>query len=100
MEKNLLGNIYGSRLSKNGKWLNLIITTEINGEKGFITCPVRISKDDDEDTGKKPYAIIEMACDVTGRHYPVGKAIISNLPLYEDRKPDKEEKGDPNEFPF
>lgn len=82
-KKNTLGNIYGTRLSRNGKWLNLIITAEVNGEKVFITCPVRL-----EDDFKHPYAC-EEAFD--------GKMAIHNLPLYADKKP--QEAGD-GEIPF
>lgn len=99
-KKNTLGNIYGSRLSRNGKWLNLIITAEVNGEKVFITCPVRISKDTDEDMGKKPYGVIEMSCDAAGNHYPVGKAFIAGIPFYEDRKPTEAKAVEDSDLPF
>lgn len=91
--KNELGNIYGSRISKNGNWLNLIIVTTIKGEVTYITCPVKIAKDYDEEGGKKPFARVEMACDHTGKHY-ADKAIIANLPVYEDRKEAEQPKVD------
>lgn len=100
-KKNELGNIYGSRISKNGNWLNLLIVTHVGGQEVRITCPVRISKDEDEDKGKKPYAIIEMACDAAGNHYPVGKAMIANLPLYEDKKPtEAQAAAEDSDLPF
>lgn len=81
--KNELGNIYGSRVSKNGNWLNLLIITTHNGEKIKITCPVRIAYDEN-----KPHA------NVDGNH-----AIIENIPVYEDASPSKrEDTGD--ELPF
>ena len=83
-KKNPLGNIYGSRLSKNGKWLNLTITAEINGEKVFITCPVHIA---DGHLQNKAYAVIVE-----------GKATIADIPVYEDSKPKPEETDD--ECPF
>lgn len=91
--KNELGNIYGSRISKNGNWLNLIIVTTIKGEVTYITCPVRITKDYDEQGGKKPYAKLETARDATGLGY-IEKAVIANLPVYEDRKEAEQPKVD------
>lgn len=82
-KKNELGNIYGSRVSKNGKWLNLLIVSNINGQEVRITCPVRL--EDNAVTGK-PYARVEMACTSSGVHY-ADKAVIADLPIYEDRKP-------------
>lgn len=89
-KKNELGNIYGTRISKNGNWLNLLIVTHINGQEVRITCPVRILKDMDE-APKKPHAIIEMECDVNGIHHPNGNAMILGLPVYEDKKPTEEQ---------
>lgn len=81
--KNELGNIYGSRVSKNGNWLNILIITTHNGEKIKITCPVRIAYDE-----RKPHANVE------GSH-----AIIKNIPVYEDVSSSKrEDTGD--ELPF
>ena len=40
--KYVMGNIYGSRVSKNGKWLNVIITTTINGQIYRVSAPVRL----------------------------------------------------------
>ena len=85
-KKNELGNIYGSRVSKNGNWLNLLIVTHVGGQELRITCPVRISKDEDDAGGKKPYARLEKACTAEGVEY-INKAVIANLPVYEDRKP-------------
>lgn len=81
--KNELGNIYGSRISKNGNWLNLIIVTTIKGEVTYITCPVRLRDDE-----KHPYAFVEL--DYEGA--PRGK--ICRLPVYEDRKEAEQPKVD------
>lgn len=89
--KNELGHIYGSRISKNGKWLNLTIAAEINGEKHFITCSVKIKEDYDDIVGTdKPYARLEMLHDSEGNP-TIDKAFIGNLPVYEDSKPKQEE---------
>lgn len=82
--KNELGHVYGSRISKNGNWLNLTICTIINGVNYRITCPVRLEND-----GKKPFAEINE-----------NKASILNIPLYEDAKPKKEESADPFDLPI
>lgn len=92
-----MGNLYGSRISKNGKWLNLQVKTKIGEKEYLVTCPVHISEDEDEDTGKKPYAVIEKACDVNGNHYPVGKALIAGIPIYENAKSNAEEPIKPSE---
>ena len=81
--KNELGNIYGSRVSKNGNWLNLLIITAHNGEKIKITCPVRIAYEEN-----KPHA------NVDGNH-----AIIENIPVYEDVSTSKREDTS-DELPF
>ena len=81
--KNELGNIYGSRVSKNGNWLNLLIITTHNGEKIKITCPVRLAFDEN-----KPHAIVD------GNH-----AIIENIPVYEDVSSSKREDTS-DELPF
>lgn len=100
-KKNELGNIYGSRISKNGNWLNLLIVTNINGQEVRITCPVRILKDMDEDTGKKPHAIVETGCDSKGGRYSFGKALIANVPIYEDKKPTEEQaNAEDSDLPF
>ena len=89
--KNELGHIYGSRVSRNGKWLNLIIAAEINGEKHLITCPVKIEDDYDDIAGaEKPYACLEWVCDSKGNR-SIDKARVCNLRVYEDSKPKQEE---------
>ena len=98
-KKNEIGNIYGSRISKSGKWLNLLIVTHIHGEEVRITCPVRILQDEDED--KKPHAVIETACDANGSHYGTGKALIAGIPIYEDKKPSEEQAAaEDSDLPF
>ena len=85
--KNELGHIYGSRISRNGKWLNLIIAAEINGEKHLITCPVKLGAPYE---GDKPVATI-----VSGD----GCAMISQLRVFVDEKP-KQEEAKPDDLPF
>ena len=81
-----LGNIYGTRVSKNGKWLNLLVAIRVGEQEELITCPVRISTEYDDVCGKKPYARIEKACTAEGVEYN-DKAVIANLPVYEYKKP-------------
>ena len=88
--KNELGHIYGSRISKNGKWLNLIVTTIHNGENIRVTCPVRLSDYDDNDG--KPIAALVMAARPNGERYPTGKVNILGVPVYEDVKPKQEQE--------
>lgn len=99
-KKNELGNIYGSRVSKNGKWLNLLIITHLNGQEVRITCPVRLAMEYDDVGGKKPYAQLEKACTADGVEY-IDKAVIANLPVYEDRKPTEEQaEAEDSNLPF
>lgn len=77
-KKNLLGNIYGSRISKNGKWLNLLIVTHVDGKETRITCPVRLNDD-----CKHAYAFTEL--DAEG----ATSAKICRIPVYDDVKPSK-----------
>jgi len=96
-KKNELGNIYGSRVSKNGKWFNLLIVTHIDGREVRITCPVRLEENAVEG---KPYARVEMACTSEGDHY-ADKGVIANVPVYEDRKPTEEQaKAEDSDLPF
>lgn len=99
MKKNELGNIYGTRVSKNGKWLNLLIVTHVDGKETRITCPVRIAADYDGE-GKKPHARLEKVCTAEGAEYAY-KAVIANLPVYEDSKPSEEQaKAEDSDLPF
>lgn len=99
-KKNELGNIYGSRISKNGKWLNLLIVTHVGGQEVRITCPVRLVADYDEAGGKKPYARLEKACTAEGVEY-IEKAVIANLPVYEDKKPtEAQAAAEDSDLPF
>ena len=81
-----LGHIYGSRISKNGNWLNLSITTIIEGKTWRITCPVRIAE-----TSDKPHAEIGTG---TQRY-----ASIYGIKVYEDAKP-KQESDEIGDLPF
>lgn len=76
-KKSELGNIYGSRISKNGNWLNLSIITHIEGKEVYITCPVRINNT----LSGKPYARVEE-----------GKAAIYEIKVYEDVKQSQEQQ--------
>lgn len=77
-KENLVGNIYGTRISKNGKWLNLIV--KVKDRK--ITIPVRI----DDDTQDKPFAIVKTINDEG-----LKRATICGLKVYEDQKPKQED---------
>ena len=83
-KKNELGNIYGSRLSKNKKWLNLLIVTHIDGKEVKITCPVRI-----DETQDKPFALIKEFEDADNEQ--VKRASVLNIKVYEDKKPTEEQ---------
>lgn len=99
-KKNELGNIYGSRVSKNGKWLNLLIITHVGEQEVRITCPVRLTKEYDEAGGKKPYAQLEKACTAEGVEY-IDKAVIVNIPVYEDKKPtEAQAAAEDSDLPF
>lgn len=99
-KRNELGNIYGSRISKNGNWLNLLIVTHINGEDVRITCPVRLLADEDAKQ-KKPYAVLEYERSIDNERFLTGKAIIANLPVYDDKKPtEAQAAADDNDLPF
>ena len=88
-KKNELGNIYGSRISKNGNWLNLLIVTHIHGEEVRITCPVRIA----ETYNDKPHAEIGTG---TQRY-----ASIYGIKVYEDNKPNEAQaKAEDSDLPF
>lgn len=94
--KNELGNIYGSRISKNGKWLNLIIKATIEGKETFITCPVKLGSEEKSEV--KAYAVLCSSLD-EGMH-----AFINNIKVYQDKKPEEPKKeGKPvldDECPF
>lgn len=93
-KKNELGNIYGSRLSKNKKWLNLLIVTHIDGKEVKITCPVRI-----DETQDKPFALVKEFEDAD--NVQVKRAAVLNIKLYEDRKPTEEQATAENvDLPF
>lgn len=99
--KNELGHIYGSRVSKNGKYLNLIIAATIEGKEIKITCPVTLEVD-------KKHAYASMIDES-------GKTARLSVPLFIDIKPQEAKanddaktekpifaKGDPNDegLPF
>lgn len=90
IKKNELGNIYGSRVSKNGNWLNLLIVTHVNGQETRITCPVRL-----HDDCKHAFAFTELDAEGTTR------ASICHIPVYEDRKPtEAQAKAEDSDLPF
>ena len=99
-KKNELGNVYGSRVSKNGKWLNLLIVTHTDGKEVRITCPIRIAEDEDDFPIDKPRAVIEKACDADGFQYS-DKARIVNIRVYEDKKPtEAQAAAEDSDLPF
>lgn len=60
-KKNELGRIYGSRLSKNGKWLNVIVAVNIKGEDVKLTIPVSLEQRDGKphaELGTMGYAVL------------------------------------------
>lgn len=88
-KKNELGNIYGSRVSKNGKWLNLLIVTHIHGEEARITCPIRIVEEYD---GKNEKPVAQVG---------VKFASIYDVPVYEDKKPtEAQAAAEDSDIPF
>ena len=85
--KNLLGHIYGSRVSENGKWYNLLIAVKLeDGSEAMITCPIRTA---DNAKAGKPF----------GRGNSNGNLAVIDVPFYEDRKP-KEETPSSGDLPF
>lgn len=87
-KKNELGNIYGSRISKNGNWLNLLIVTHVGGQEVRITCPVRING-----TSDKPHAEIGTGA----QRY----ASIYGIKVYEDSKPtEAQAAAEDSDLPF
>lgn len=89
-KKNELGNIYGSRISKNGKWLNLLIVTHVDGKETRITCPVRLNDD-----CKHPFAFTELDAEGATR------ASICHIPVYDDVKPSKAQaEAEDSDLPF
>ena len=87
MEKNYnTGNIYGSFVSRSGKWLNLMVATAINGVKYFVCVPVKLG---DLGEGRKPCATL--CGDMLAK--------ITNLPVYEMNAPKQEETAE-DDIPF
>lgn len=84
-KKNELGNIYGSRISKNGKWLNLLIITHVDGKETRITCPVRLGEKNAIEG--KPYA--KFHCAKLATEIDKSKAMLLYIPVYDDVKPSK-----------
>lgn len=82
-----LGHIYGSRVSKNGRWLNLQVVCKIGEQEYRITCPVKIIDDPSDALDEaKPFARVESA---------LGKytiANIVNIPIYAETPKKKEEE--------
>lgn len=75
--QNMVGHLYGSRISKNGKWLNVTIVATINGKDEKICVPVRMPCNAKND---KPAAIIDG-----------DRATIVNLPVYDGTKKAEED---------
>ena len=85
-KKNELGNIYGSRISKNGKWLNLLIVTHVDGKEIRITCPIRHGSENR--VKGKPVALTGFNDSSTGLNTTL-RADILYIPVYDDVKPSK-----------
>lgn len=99
-KKNELGYIYGSRISKNGKWLNLLIVTHVGGQEVRITCPVRLEENKVEG---KPFAQFHLTngSPFKSPEKDMTKAMLLYIPVYEDRKPTEEQAArEDAEIPF
>ena len=95
-DKNRIGRIYGSRISRNGKWLNLIIA--IDKEKFNVPISLEIP---DEDGKSKPYASVEKGSKNDGAKVRYNKAVIYGIPIYMDETKEETPKPPINEeFPF
>lgn len=95
--QNELGKIYGSRISKSGKYLNLLIVSTINGKDCLITVPVAMYEQNND--GGKPSAKYHLkALGV----YDESKAMITYIPVYKDKAKAEEQTLDINndELPF
>ena len=89
-KKNDLGNIYGSRISKNGKWLNLIVAVKDNK----ITIPIKLGETQD-----KPFALVKDIETLDGEN--LKRAVVLNIPVYEDKpKQEQEAPKDEDGLPF
>ena len=97
-KKNELGNIYGSRISKNGKWLNLLIVSHIDGREVRITCPVRF---EENKVDGKPIAKFHFGEHPLKGELDKSKAMILYIPVYEDRKPNEAQAAaEDSDLPF
>ena len=97
-KKNELGNIYGSRISKNGKWLNLLIVSHIDGREVRITCPVRM---EENKLDGKPIAKFHLGEHPLNGELDKTKAMILYIPVYEDRKPNEAQAAaEDSDLPF
>ena len=87
-----LGRLYGSRISKKGNHLNLIILIEENGERRFINVPVQIDGKPPIKLGK-PIATIENEHwdEYTDERVPK-QATISNIPIFLEEAKKEEAK--------
>lgn len=98
--KTELGHLYGSRISKNGKWLNLSIVTTINGQTIYITCPIRMVAN--REYGK-PFAQFHYKSDTEIKptmEVDKTKAMLLYIPVYEDRKPTEAQATENSDLPF
>lgn len=85
--QNELGKIYGSRISKSGKYLNLLIVSTIAGKDCLITVPVAMYEQSND--GKKPSARYhQKALGVNDE----SKAMIIYVPVYKDKAKAEEPK--------
>ena len=97
-KKNELGNIYGSRISKNGKWLNLLIVTHVGGQEVRITCPVRM---EENKVDNKPFAKFHLGDNPLNGEVDKSKAMLLYIPVYEDKKPtEAQAAAEDSDLPF
>ena len=87
-----LGRLYGSRISKKGNHLNLIILIEENGERRFVNVPVQIDGKPPIKMGKPIATIVKEHWDeYTDERIP-NQAKIENIPIFFDEaKPQYDE---------
>lgn len=98
--KTELGHLYGSRISKNGKWLNLSIVTTINGQTIYITCPIRMEENREDG---KPFAQFHYKSSTElkpAAELDKTKAMLLYIPVYEDRKPTEAQAAGNSDLPF
>ena len=81
--QNMVGHLYGSRISKNGKWLNVTIVATINGKDEKICVPVRMESNAKDG---KPFAKFHLGEHPLNGELDKTKAMILCIPVYDGTK--------------